>query len=180
MLQAVQCVPWKLLFKLRQCEQVKQQKLLRTHRITQESFIQLELKVLLQETGISSGEPSEFLQKQKSRSWLWSLSGCRSNFLNCEFNGQPGASSIGLHYWEEWRNFWCQWPWHAGKIKDRQTVRAQLWLAERNHGEIHTDREDLRECPLSSRTAKEAGARQPSSLHTPSHFRVWLVFNIGN
>lgn len=62
-----------------------------------------------------------------------------------------------------------------------KTVRAQLWWAERGHGETHTDREDLRECPLSSRTAKEApGARQPSSLHTPSHFRVWLVFNIGN
>lgn len=43
------------------------------------------------------------------------------------------------------------------------------------------DSEDLREWPLSSLTAKDAvRARQPSSLHTPSHLRVWLVFHTGN
>lgn len=48
-------------------------------------------------------------------------------------------------------------------------------------GKSLTDTEDLRECPLSSRTEKDAVlARQPSSLHTPSHFSVWLVFQIGN
>lgn len=45
----------------------------------------------------------------------------------------------------------------------------------------HTERADFSECPLSSRTAKEAlRARQPSSLHTPSHFSVWLVTPRGN
>ena len=44
-----------------------------------------------------------------------------------------------------------------------------------------TERADFSECPLSSRTAKEAlRARQPSSLHTPSHFNVWLVIPRGN
>lgn len=44
-----------------------------------------------------------------------------------------------------------------------------------------TERADFSECPLSSRTAKEAlRARQPSSLHTPSHFSVWLVLPRGN
>jgi hypothetical protein len=43
------------------------------------------------------------------------------------------------------------------------------------------DSDDLRECPLSSLTAKDAvRARQPSSLHTPSHLRVWLVLHTGN
>lgn len=49
---------------------MREQKLLKsrnlTHRIPEESFVQLEFKVLLQETGISSGEPSEFLQNSRS------------------------------------------------------------------------------------------------------------------
>lgn len=44
-----------------------------------------------------------------------------------------------------------------------------------------TEREDFREWPLSSLTAKDAvRAKQPNSLQTPSHFRVWFVLQIGN
>lgn len=55
--------------------------------------------------------------------------------------------------------------------KDKPGVK--MWM--------HTERADFSECPLSSRTAKEAlRARQPSSLHTPSHFSMWPVGPTGN
>lgn len=45
---------------------------------------------------------------------------------------------------------------------------------------IACERDDFSECPLSFRTANDAVLeRQPSSLHTPSHLTVWLVFQMG-
>lgn len=69
-----------------------------------------------------------------------------------------------------------------GKQKQHRAVRAEPWSDRREKPlEKRTDREDLREWPLSSRTANEApGGRQASSLHTPSHFRLWLVVHSGN
>lgn len=70
---------------------------------------------------------------------------------------------------------------------DHYDGQQNLYVIQSPYEKFHlklkanTESEDLREWPLSSLTAKEAvRARQPSSRHTPSHFKVWLVFHIGN
>lgn len=89
----------------------------------------------------------------------------------------------------------CEWPnttkdvWNKTHYQLRQkapllsfiSIRLLKMCFKKLSEKSLTEREDLRECPLSSRTEKDAVlARQPSSLHTPSHFSVWLVFQIGN
>lgn len=109
----------------------------------------------------------------------------------------PGWCEVRHLCWERWQSSLNQLTQCAANKTNKRSaelVQSSIINNSHNHDMIikhilkgtviiqwHTERADFSECPLSSRTAKEAlRARQPSSLHTPSHFSVWLVTPRGN